>query len=328
MSDLEQMLTALRAVAEPTRLRLLALGAQGELSVSELTRILGQSQPRVSRHLKLMVDAGLLERFREGSWVFYRLATGGPGRALAARIEALLPADDPQLALDRRRLEDIRAARAESAIAYFSANAARWDSIRSLHVDDVEVERVLLAHLGDPPPERVLDVGTGTARMLELFGPLADEAVGVDGSRDMLRVARTNLERAGLGNCRVRHGDIYHLPVGPDRFDLVLFHQVLHYAEDPAAALREAARVVTPGGRLTVIDFAPHELESLRTEHSHRRLGFADHEVTGWMRDSGLEPEHSVRLPGEPLTVVVWLARRPAAADRPAASDQQRRIAP
>ena len=327
MRDLDHLLNALRAVAEPTRLRLLALGTQGELSVSELTRILGQSQPRVSRHLKLMVDAGLMERFREGSWVFYRLATAGPARELARRIEDMLPRDDAQIALDRQRLEDIRAAHAEQAMAYFRDNAARWDEIRSLHVDDAEVESLLVERLRPAVAARMLDVGTGTGRMLELFGPYLEEGVGVDGSRDMLKVARANLDRADLGHCRVRQGSILHLPVESGSFDLVTIHQVLHYVEDPTSALREAARTLAPGGRLAVVDFAPHELETLRTDHNHRRLGFADREVEDWMAGAGLVPQDTVHLPGEPLTVVIWLAARAASRTRPAVPETERRIA-
>ena len=310
---METVLMGLRAAAEPTRLRLLHLLAQGDLTVTELTHILGQSQPRVSRHLKLMCEAGLLDRFPEGAWVFYRLAAKGAAAALAGHLLDLLPAEDPVLALDQQRLAAIRAARAEKAQGYFSDNASRWDEIRSLHVDDGEVEKALLASFSGRPIRELVDMGTGTGRVLEVLGPLAERAVGIDLSREMLAVARANLERAGLRNCMVRQGDITQLPLAAAAADAVTIHQVLHYAAEPGALVAEAARVLEPGGRLAVVDFAPHDQEILRDQHAHRRLGFSDAEVEGWFEAAGLVPSPAIRLPGKPLTVVVWTAIKPLA---------------
>lgn len=312
---LESVLAGLRGAGEETRLRLLALCARGELTVTDVTRILGQSQPRVSRHLKVMEEAGLLERFREGAWVLYRLAYDGPGAALARAIVPLLDPDDPVLALDLQRLGALRAERDAEAAAYFSRNAEEWDRIRSLHVDDAEVERRLLALLPPESAGELLDVGTGTGRMLALYGPHVERAIGIDRSREMLAVARMNLDRAGLANCMVRQGDMYQLPVPDAAVDSLIVHQVLHFAERPAEALAEAARVLRPGGRLVVVDFAPHALEDLREAHSHRRLGFADKEVFDWCAAAGLTPRRVEHLPGSPLTVTLWLADKPA--DRP-----------
>jgi ArsR family transcriptional regulator len=309
----ETVLMGLRAAAEPTRLRLLHLLAQGDLTVTELTHILGQSQPRVSRHLKLMCEAGLLDRFPEGAWVFYRLAAKGRAAALADHLLDLLPAADPILTLDQQRLSAIRAARAERAQSYFSDNASRWDEIRSLHVDDGEVEKALLAAFAAQPIRELVDMGTGTGRVLEVLGPLAERAIGIDLSREMLAVARANLERAGLRNCMVRQGDITQLPLTDAAADAVTLHQVLHYAADPAALVAEAARVLEPGGRLAVVDFAPHDQEVLRDQHAHRRLGFSDAEVEGWFKAAGLVPRPAAHLPGKPLTVVVWTATKPSA---------------
>lgn len=307
---METLLIRLRALAEPSRLRLLALCAECEMTVSELTRALGQSQPRVSRHLKLLCDAGLIERRPEGSWVFYRVADDSEGGALAGYIATLVPADDPQANLDRMRLEEIKQDRARSAAAYFRANAAEWDRIRSLHVDEAEVEQALAeavpATVGD-----LLDIGTGTGRMLQLFGGRAERAVGMDSSHDMLAVARANIEAAGLRNCQVRQGDMYSLPWTDGSFDAVTIHQVLHYADRPAAVIAEAARVLRPGGRLVIADFAPHDLEILRSEAAHRRLGFTDDEVAEWCRGAGLLPGTARRLLGDPLTVVIWRADQP-----------------
>lgn len=313
-ADLNEVLVGLRAAAEPTRLRLLVLCAQSELTVSEVTQILGQSQPRVSRHLKLLCDAGLLDRFREGTWVFYRMAQRGGGAELASRLLGLLPqGGDPVLALDLERLEAVKRARAAAAAAYFRDNAAEWDRIRSLHIDDGEVERVLAERLAGRAIDDFLDIGTGTGRLLELFAPRAKHAVGIDLSREMLAVARANLERAGLRHVSVRQADLYQLPLPGASFDVVTMHQVLHYLEDPAAAVAEAARVVRPGGMLIIVDFAPHEREELRERHAHRRLGFRESEVGGWCSQAGLGRVSATLLPGKTLTVAVWSAERPEA---------------
>lgn len=306
------LLAALRAAGEPTRLRILALTARSELTVSELTQILGQSQPRVSRHLKLLCDAGLLDRFREGTWVFYRFS-GGVGAAHLGRvITGLLPPEDALIRADLLRLEAIKKTRADAAADYFRANAAHWNEIRRLYVPESDVEDVLRAQFAGRPLQDFLDVGTGTGRMLELFGPQATQAVGVDLSREMLAVARVNLDRAGLGHCQVRLADMYNLPLPGASFDAITYHQVLHFADDPASAIAEGARVLRPGGLMVVVDFAPHELEHLRAEHAHRRLGFADAEITGWCAAAGLKPGRVQHLAGNPLTVSVWPATAPA----------------
>ena len=309
---MQDLLTALKAAAEPTRLRLLALCAHADLTVSDLTRILGQSQLRISRHLKLLSEAGLLDRMREGNWVYYRLAGRGTGAELGRTLVDSLPDDDTQINLDLARLDAIREARAAKAEAYFRLNAARWDEIRSLYVAEEKVEQVLMDLLSGWRVSDLLDVGTGTGRILELLAPQAEHAIGLDQSREMLAVARANLDKAGLRNCELRQGDMYQLPLPPRSVDAVTFHQVLHFGETPAAAIAEAARVLRPGGRLLVADFADHVLESLRKTHAHRWLGFRDADVRDWFLDAGLEPGESVTLPGDPLTVVVWPAEQPA----------------
>jgi ubiquinone/menaquinone biosynthesis C-methylase UbiE/DNA-binding transcriptional ArsR family regulator len=305
---MDRLLSCLRATAEPTRLRLLSICADGDVTVTELTRILGQSQPRISRHLKLLCDAGLLDRVPEGSWVFYRLADqrtreGGVARDLAAMI----PEGDPQHALDLAGLGEEKAARAAAANAYFRANAAQWDSLRSLYVDESEVEAALFAlfpeYCGD-----LLDIGTGTGRMLRLLAGRIDNGVGIDASREMLSIARAELESPEFRHCHVRHGDMYHTELDAGSFDAVVVHMVLHYADRPSAIFAEAARVLRPDGQLIVVDFTPHTLESLRADHAHRRLGFDDREIAVWCRDSGLTAKRSVTLPGDPLTVRIWTA--------------------
>jgi len=311
---MEKLLTGLRAAGEATRLRLLHLLAQGEFNVSEITRVLGHSQPRISRHLKLMVEAGLLERYKEASWVLFRLAEHGRPADLARAILALLPADDPVLERDRARLAEIIAERHAAAMAYFSANADDWDRIRSLHVPEDLVEAAMKRLVGTEPISFFLDLGTGTGRVLQLFAPAAEQAIGIDQSRDMLAVARTNLDLAHERHAQVRQGDIMALPLASSSADLVTIHQVLHYLEDPARALIEAARVLAPQGRLLIVDFAPHELEFLREAHAHRRLGIADEAMAGWLRRAGLKLLRSEtlspppRADGESLAVRLWLA--------------------
>jgi ubiquinone/menaquinone biosynthesis C-methylase UbiE/DNA-binding transcriptional ArsR family regulator len=315
----------LRAAGDPTRLRLLLLLRQAELTVSELIEIVGQSQPRVSRHLKLLGEAGLVERFKEGSWVFCRAADRGTGAELGAAIAALA---DPHLQeADKARLAHVRETRAGAAAAYFKANAAQWERIRALHAPDKDVEAAIARHLTAHRIDNFLDAGTGTGRMLELIAPHASRAVGIDVSPDMLAIARDRLLRADIHNAQVRLADTYRLPfpngAAGAGFDVVLFHQVLHYLDDPGTAVAEAARVMAPGGRLLIADFAPHKLEFLRDEFAHRRLGFSDREVEGWfsaahLTSAGSETVAS-RAAGEKLTVKLWLATAKARAKKEAA---------
>jgi ubiquinone/menaquinone biosynthesis C-methylase UbiE len=321
---MDRLVSMLRAAGDPTRLRLLLLLRQAELTVSELIEIVGQSQPRVSRHLKLLGEAGLVERFKEGSWVFCRAADRGTGAELGAAIAALA---DPHLQeADKARLKHVREARAATAAAYFKSNAAEWERIRALHAPEKDVEAAIVRSLTANPIENFLDAGTGTGRMLELIAPRAKRAVGIDVSPDMLTVARDRLLRGNIANAQVRLGDTYRLPfpngVAGAGFDVVLFHQVLHYLDDPGTAVAEAARVMAPGGTLLIADFAPHREEFLRDEFAHRRLGFSDREVDGWFLGAGLSParvETIAPSAGEKLTVKLWLATAKAKAKKEAA---------
>ncbi len=315
----DQAVGVLRAAAESTRLRLLALLAREELAVLELCGILGQSQPRVSRHLKLLAEAGLVERFPDGAWVFYRLGGGHPARALADQILALIAPDDAILARDAERLAGVRQARAAQAGAYFARNAEHWDEIRSLYTAEAAVEAAILEAAGEGPFQRLIDLGSGTGRMLTLLGPRARHALGLDLSRQMLNIARGQVAGAGLAACELRHGDILRTGLPDGCADLVLAHQVLHYLADPAAAVAEAARLVAPGGQVLIIDFAPHDLEFLRAEHQHRRLGFSDAEMERWLTAAGLAGPVARALPptaDRGLTVKIWSASRGAARAR------------
>lgn len=316
-----QAVEILRAAGEPTRLRILALLAAEELSVLELCRILDQSQPRVSRHLKLLAEAGLVERFPDGAWVFYRLAVNAPGHELIGQVLDEVDPADPVARRDAERLSAIHAERSNEAAAYFARNAARWDEIRSFHVAEDKVEAAVVAAAGEQTAGRLVDLGTGSGRMLTLLGDKAERCLGLDLSQQMLNIARVHTGEAGL-NAELRHGDIFSTRLPDGCADLVTVHQVLHYLSDPATAVAEAARLVAPGGKLLIVDFAPHTLEVLREQHQHRRLGFSDEEILRWLSAAGLQGEVRETLPpvgGEGLTVKIWTGRRAAASKRSAA---------
>jgi ubiquinone/menaquinone biosynthesis C-methylase UbiE/DNA-binding transcriptional ArsR family regulator len=318
----EQMVEVLRAACEPTRLRILALLAREELAVMELSRILDQSQPRVSRHLKLLAAAGLIERFPDGAWVFYRLAGHGAARRLLDQALHLIDPSDPAPARDADRLKVIREERSTTAASYFAENAARWDELRSLYVSEADVEAAIVEAAGPGQFHRLIDLGTGSGRMLTLLGGRAESAVGIDLSQQMLNIARRRTAEVGLDACELRHGDIFATRLADASADLVIVHQVLHYLSDPAAAVAEAARLVAPGGRLLIIDFAQHGLEYLREAHQHRRLGFSESEMGRWLGEAGLTAGAPTTLSpasDQGLTVKIWAALRAAAANRSAA---------
>ena len=309
--DTNQLLNSLRAAGEPTRLRILALCAAGDLTVGELTTIIDQSQPSVSRHLKLLCDAQLLERYQEGTSAFFHIPARGEVATFVRFIIGSINTKDPKALRDRRKFNTIKAERAERADAYFRENAVAWDQIRSLHIDKKLVEAAVLSMFSDKQSGNLLDVGTGTGRMLQLLGHLFDEAIGVDKSRDMLSVARNSLSTEKYPNCSVRRGNMYQLPF-PDRsFIAVVLHMVLHFSDEPLEAIAEAARVLQPTGNLYIVDFLPHTMEIFREQHAHRRLGFPNTEITNWCNSLGLKVVENQLLEGSPLTVAIWKMERP-----------------
>lgn len=311
----------LRALSEPTRLRIMRLLAHMELAVGELAQVLGQSQPRVSRHIRILCDAGLAERRKEGSWVFLRSAVneqnGPPLGAAAARLLAIAEEEDGAFAArcaeDRRHLAAIRAGREASAEAYFARHAVEWDTLRLLHGADEPVEAALLGALDGRGLGAFLDVGTGTGRMAELLAGRAVQVTALDKSPEMLRIARARLQALPADKISLVQGDFTALPFADTTFDTVLFHQVLHFAQDPGAVLAEAARVLRPSGRIAVVDLAAHDREELRERHAHARLGFSDEQMLALLREAGLVPDAPIALPGDPLTVKVWTASRNSA---------------
>ncbi len=316
VTHMDDALDALKGAAESTRLRILRVLDSGELTVSELTQVLAQSQPRISRHLKLLVDAGLIERRREGSWAFFRLRRTGFAARLAAFTLAALDPTSPDLRRDAERLDRVRKRRDDVAEAYFRENASEWDRLRALHASEEAVEaaaRDLLAPPDGQRFERLLDLGTGTGRMLAIFADRADAAIGFDINQDMLAFARSRLEGASLPNAELRQGDILALPEEDAVADAAIIHQVLHFLVDPGLALSEAARVLTPEGRLLVVDFARHEVEFLREQHAHRRLGFERAEIEALAKTANLAPLNYSEIPApkdkgdDGLTVSLWL---------------------
>ena len=309
----------LQALADPTRLRVLALLRRMELSVGELAVLLGQSQPRVSRHVRILADAGAVERRKEGSWVFLTIADGERTRPMFDLIDAW--ADEASSSLfeaDAAKLARIRVERAEAASRYFTSHAEVWDQIRSLHVAECEVEQAIARALSDQPLGRLVDIGTGTGRMIELFGRDALLAIGIDRSSEMLRLARVKLEAAGIPSS-LRQGDMNALPLDDGSADTVIIHQVLHYAHSPAVAISEAGRVLASGGRLLVVDFAAHEREELRSTDAHIRLGFDDETMAGWFKAAGMTVDGVEHLEGGELTVTLWRGLKAAERRRKAA---------
>lgn len=277
-----KLLTALRAAAQMTRLRILAVLGSSELTVSELMQILEQSQPRVSRHLKLLCDSGLLQRHQEGAWVFHRIADSEEMAAVAQGILSMIDIDSQALRHDQQRLQQIKQINAERALLYFGKNAADWDRIRKLAVPDNYIEKKLIDCLNINSPALFLDLGTGTGRILEIFSPYIKKGIGIDMSREMLLVARSNLDSAGVTNCSVRQNDINKLEFEDNTVDVITIHQVLHYLDQPQQVIKEAARVLKFGGQLIIADFLPHDLEFLREKHAHRRLGISEQTIAQW----------------------------------------------
>lgn len=314
---LDGMIDVLKAVAEPSRLRILMLLGQGNLTVSDLTLILGQSQPRVSRHLRLLHEAQLIERYQEGAWAYFGLSECILRKDIINCIVDRLNKNDLAITHDLERLHQVKQQRSQAAAAYFSQNAEQWDQLRLLHVSDNAVEKSMVEMVGLTPFQAMLDIGTGTGSLLKLFSPLYTRGVGVDINRDMLAVARVNLDNAGISHAQVRLGDVSALPVDRETFDLVTIYQVLHFLDDPQMALREAARVMRAGARLLIVDFAAHDMEFLRERYAHLRLGFSDAQMEYWLRQAGLTLENTMSFApaksgdAKGLTIKLWLARDP-----------------
>jgi len=316
---MEQLVDALKAIGEPTRLRIVVALESCELTVNEICTVLGQSQPRVSRHLRLLTEAGLLHRHAEGTSAYYGLRHYAEGRGLYDAVAHLIDRTEPVLQRDQERLNTVRAARAEQAATYFSEVAEKWDAVREMHVANTDVETAMLDAVAEPIVDRLLDIGTGTGRILELFADRTRVGLGIDSSRQMLSVARARVDEDHLSHVTVRHGDLFDLDVDPGSQNVVVLHHVLHFLTNPERAIEVAAKVLSPGGTLLVVDFAEHGLEVLRTEHAHSHLGFTERQVARWCSTAGLKPSTAQHfLPpthgDDGLTVTLWSATKPTKA--------------
>jgi ArsR family transcriptional regulator len=301
-----------RALADPTRMRIVHLLWAMELAVGEIALVVGQSQPRVSRHIRILVDAGVVERRKEGSWVFLSICSEAPARALAAFLDAAPPSPEEMLWIeaDLARLAAVRAERARAAEQFFATYAEQWDALRALQAPEADVEAAMTALLAGERLGRLIDIGTGTGRIATIFARSADQVLGIDRSAEMLRLARGKLAEEANGKVRFVAGDFYDLPAADGSADTAILHQVLHYAQAPEKAITETARVLRPGGRLLVVDFAPHEHEELRLRDAHARLGFSDRQMSGWFAAAGLDLVTVEALAGDTLTVKLWLGRK------------------
>ena len=314
---LVEMVEVLKTVAETTRLRILFLLTKGDLTVSDLTEILEQSQPRVSRHLRLLTTARLIERHQEGAWAYFSLSSCTLRQEILQTILHNIDGHDHAIERDKERLGEVKRRRSLAAAAYFSKNAQEWDQLRLLHAPDNRVEQTMLELVGTTPFQSMLDIGTGTGSLLKLFAPLYTRGIGIDINRDMLAVARVNLDKAGILNAQVRLGAVAALPVEKETFNLVTIYQVLHFLSDPEIAISEARRVMRPGARLVIVDYAPHDLEFLAEQYAHVRMGFSDAQIEFWLTKTGLtlektlsfQPQQNGNTKG--LTLKLWLARDP-----------------
>ncbi|MDH3679624.1 MAG: metalloregulator ArsR/SmtB family transcription factor [Acidimicrobiia bacterium] len=315
---MDALIHSMKAAGEPTRLRILLLLDRSELTVSEICRILGQSQPRISRHLKLLCDAGLLVRRAEGTNAFYRHAPEPFARQFFGAIRPLADVDSEVVVRDRQQLAQVRADRAELAARSFAKVAEEAALLEGRKAPADDVERAMLDAVGDRPINLLLDIGTGTGRVLELFAPQIETGIGIELNREMLNLARSQLDAAGLDHCSVRYGNAYNLEIGTGTVGLAVLHDVLHYLDEPARAIEQASHALDIDGRLLIVDFSAHKIEDLRADHAHRRLGFTDAEVIEWCETAGLTvvslshltPPHPIRIDDEQLTVTIWKAGR------------------
>lgn len=310
---MEELVGVLKAAGEGTRLRLLALLADGDHSVKDLTEILKQSQPRVSRHLKLLADAGLIERNAEGAWAYYGLAQEGDGADLAQWLIRRIDASDAERRRDVERQQAVRAGQQAQATEYFAKVAGSWDLLKTLHIPEEAVEAAVVEALDGRKVETLIDLGTGTGRMLEVLKDSYKRGIGIDSSREMLTVARSRLASAGITHAQVRMGDIGDVDLTAGPADVIVIHQVMHYFDDPGRMLAQARRLLKPGGTMVIVDFAPHDLEFLRSEHAHRRLGLSQAQMSGWAATAGLDVEAVREFPSQNtergLTVCLWRLR-------------------
>ncbi len=305
---MEKLLQGLRAAAEPTRLRIIALCGHAELSVTELVMILGQTQPRVSRHLKLLVEGGLLQRNKEGNRAYYRLSTEAEGADLARMLNDLMPGEDEVHALDLSRLSSVKADRVRYAESFLDPYSQEIIELRGMWPPDEVIDKCILALLKDRSIQNLLDLGTGAGRILRTIAPFVEKGTGIDNSLEMLSIARARLDQDGIKNCQVRVGDMYRLPFKKNSFDLITINSLLRYADEPKKVIAEAARVLEKKGALLIVDLAAHDLSALRDEYGHSWLGFSEAEMVEMLSEENLTVDRVKHIDGQKLSVCIWLA--------------------
>ena len=305
---MEKLLQGLRAAAEPTRLRIIALCGHAELSVTELVMILGQTQPRVSRHLKLLVEGGLLQRNKEGNRAYYRLSTEAEGADLARMLNDLMPGEDEVHALDLSRLSSVKADRVRYAESFLDPYSQEIIELRGMWPPDEVIDKCILALLKDRSIQNLLDLGTGAGRILRTIAPFVVKGTGIDNSLEMLSIARARLDQEGIKNCQVRVGDMYRLPFKKNSFDLITINSLLRYADEPKKVIAEAARVLEKKGALLIVDLAAHDLSALRDEYGHSWLGFSETEMVEMLSEENLTADRVKHIDGQKLNVCIWLA--------------------
>ncbi len=307
-ASVEKLLQGLRAAAEPTRLRIIALCGHAELSVTELVMILGQTQPRVSRHLKLLVEGGLLQRNKEGNRAYYRLSNEAEGADLARMLNDLMPGEDEVHTLDLSRLSSVKADRLRYAETFLDPYSQEIIELRGMWPPDEVIDKCILELLQDRSIEHLLDLGTGTGRILRTMAPFVAKGTGIDNSLEMLSIARARLDQDGIKNCQVRAGDMYRLPFKQNSFDLITINSLLRYADEPKKVIAEAARVLEKKGALLIVDLAAHDLSTLRDEYGHSWLGFSEVEMVEMLSEANLTVGQVKHIDGQKLNVCIWRA--------------------
>lgn len=307
---MDKISSALKALGHPERLRILVLLSHGELTVSELTQILSLSQPRVTQYIKTLENAGIIERMKEGSWVFSRLRRGNEAlTTIVASTLAAVPTNNKDIASDLRRLDEVQAARAVAAQDFFAKVANDRDQLSAEYLPRGDIEEHMRDLAGAGPFDFMVDLGTGTGRILEVFSDCIKRGAGIDSNHDMLKVARHNLNSPNLRHLSVRQGDLHSTPLAEGISDFVTLHQVLHYLDKPSEAIREAARLLRSDGQILIVDFDSHDREEFRDKYAHRRLGFSDMEIADWMSefDLSLTQTRLVKMPDNRPAVKLWL---------------------
>lgn len=288
-----QLLTSFKALSDETRLRLIQVLGKYELNVNELTALLGMGQSRVSRHLKILAESGLLTARRDGLWVFYSHARGTEAADLWRALTAFINPEEEPFAGDLRLARKILDERDVDTRHLFNNLAEDWDRINREIMGDFDLTAALLNLM--PECDTAVDLGCGTGVVMAGLKRKAGRLIGVDGSPRMLELARRRF--AGDETVSLRIGELDHLPLADGEAQFACLNMVLHHLSHPDAALREIHRILAPGAWLVVTDFDKHEMEAMRTEYGDRWLGFSPDEIKTILNRTGFEAEDPLSIP-------------------------------